>query len=369
MANITIPLFKVFMPPEVDAEVIKTLHSGYLSSGEKVKEFRQLVRDFLGTEYVVPVSTCTMALQISYRLAGVGPGDEVITTPLTCVATNVPIMQLGAKIVWADCDPLTGMVDPKCLPALITPKTKAIVVLHKDGDLAQMNEILAIAKEHNLKIVEDAAHAFGAKYQDKFIGTVGDYACFSLQAIKHVTTGDGGLLVCKNEEDYKIAKKYPWFGLDKEALAPGAYAWDEDIAIDGYKGNMNDLAATIGIVQMKTAREIIDTFHKNGKRYSELLANVPGVQLIPRREGDYETHWTYVLLVENRDKVKAALQEAGVMARVVHPRNDAYTVFAPYKRELPGVDYFSARELSIPCGWWVTEENMQFITDIIKKNV
>lgn len=364
-----IPLFKVFMPPEVDEEVLKTLHSGYLSEGPRVKEFTDSVRKFLGTEYVVPMNSCTTALLISYRLAGVGPGDEVISTPLTCVATNTPILNLGAKIVWADCEPHTGMVDPSKLESLITAKTKAIVVLHKDGDLARMNEILAIAKKHSIKVIEDAAHAFGAKYKNTTVGNIGDYTCFSLQAIKHVTTGDGGVFVCKDKEDYLRARKLKWLGLDKEMLPAGGNPWLHDITEVGYKGNMNDLSATLGVVQMRFAEEVIAKFHKNGLLFSELLAGVPGVALIERDAESYSTYWTYVALFENRDKIMAALLAEGISSGVVHPRNDNYSIFSEFKRSLPGVEYFSARELSLPCGWWVEEEDVHRIVEIIKKNV
>lgn len=366
---IKVPLFKVFMPEEADAAVLETLHSGYLSEGDRVKEFRQLVRDFLGTDYVVPMSSCTMALTISYRLAGVGPGDEVITTPLTCVATNTPVLNLGANIVWADCDPETGMVDPGCLEGLITPKTKAIVVLHKDGDLARMDEILSIAEKHGIKVVEDAAHAFGAEYKNRKVGTLGDYTCFSLQAIKHITTGDGGVLVCKNEADYLEGKKLKWLGLDKETLVSKGNPWSNDISTLGYKGNMNDLSATLGIVQMKHVKDILKKFNDNGHLYSELLTGVDGVKLIPRNENDFSTHWTYVILVENRDRIIKALEEKGVASGEVHPRNDNYSIFAQFKRDLPGVDYFSSRSLCLPCGWWVQRDDIVNIVNIIKNNI
>lgn len=364
-----VPLFKVFMPPEADAAVLETLHSGYLAEGERVKEFRGLLQKFLGNEFVVPMNNCTMALTIAYYLAGVRPGDEVISTPLTCVATNIPLVQLGAKIVWADCEPNTGMIDPNKLEELITPRTKAIVVLHKDGDLARLAEISAIATKHNLKLIEDAAHTLGAKYQDKAIGNWGDFTCFSLQAIKHITTADGGLLVCKNAADYARAKKMKWLGADKESVAPGVNVWREDIALPGYKANMNDLSATIGIAQMPHLPEILEKFHQNGLLYDELLKNIEGVELVPRDPKNYAVYWTYVLLVRNREKLISALAAAGVAAGVVHPRNDQYSLFASFRRALPGVDAFAERELSLPCGWWVTATDIKKIVQIIKENI
>ncbi|MAF59728.1 pyridoxal-5'-phosphate-dependent protein [bacterium] len=364
-----IPLFKVFMPETVDKSLLETLHSGYIAEGPKVNEFNDIVSSFLGNKYTVPMNSCTTALTVSYRLAGIERGDEVISTPLTCVATNVPLLLMGAKIVWADCEKETGMIDPKKLEEIITNKTKAIVVLHKDGNLAKMDEIMAIAKKHNLKVIEDAAHTFGAKYKGKKVGNIGDYTCFSFQAIKHITTGDGGLLSVKNEEDYKLGRKYKWLGLDKEDNPSGGNIWLNDITISGYKGNMSDISASIGIEQMKHVDEILSKYHENGLYYESLLKDVDGVGLISRNKDDYPTFWTYVILVENRNKLIKALADEGIAASVVHPRNDNYSIFKESKRELTGVNYFSERELSLPCGWWVNKEDVEDIVKIIKDNI
>jgi len=364
----SVPLFKVFIPPEADKAILDTLHGGYIAEGERVKEFKELVSDFIGNPYVVPVSSCTMALQISYKLAGVRPDTEVISTPLTCVATNTPILELGARVVWADCDPKTGMIDPVCLEELITNKTKAIVVLHKDGDLAKMDEIMAIAKKHDIKVIEDAAHTFGAKYKGTMVGNLGDYTCFSFQAIKHLTTGDGGALVCNNEKDYPVARRLKWYGVDKEAKHKHENMWMDDIDILGYKGNMNDIAATLGIVGLKHTQKIIKKYHDNGELYNELLIDVPGIELVEREEGNYETYWTYVILADKRDAIMKALAKDGITSMIVHPRNDNYSIFKESKRKLPGVDHYSKRELSLPCGWWVEKEDIERIVEIIKKN-
>lgn len=365
----TIPLFKVFMPRTIDRELLKTLHSGYIAEGDRVKEFAKAIAYFIGNPYVVPVSSCTMALTIAYELAGIEAGDEVISTPLTCIATNIPLLKLGAKIVWADCEPQTGMIDPKKVEPLITKKTKAIVVLHKDGDLAKMDEIIAIAKEHKLKVIEDAAHVFGAIYKGTMIGNIGDYTCFSFQAIKHITTGDGGAIVCKTEADYKRARKLKWFGLDKYEPHENDNIWMSDINLAGYKGNMNDIAATIGIEQMKHVRKILNAFHANGELYTQLLKETKGVTLVERDSKNFSTYWVYSMLVDNREKIMKALDQEGIASGIIHPRNDVYSIFKQSRRDLPGVDYYDARELSLPCGWWVTQKNIKRIAEIIKTNV
>jgi len=361
----TTPLFKVFMPQSVIPAIEKTLFSGYIAEGEKVAQLRKIISEYLGNPRTVLTNSCTMALTIAYRLSNVGPGDEVISTPLTSVASNEPILSLGAKPVWVDVDPSTGMVDPSAIEDLITERTRAILVLHKEGDPARITKILKIADRYKLKVIEDAAHAFGAKYKGVKIGNHGDFICFSLQAIKHITTGDGGVLVCKSEEDFKRAGRMKWFGVDKEN--PGSDdPWLADLTDWGYKGNMNDIAATIGIEQMKHIDNILREFNRYGHMYSKFLHGIPGINIIERDPEDFSTFWAYCLLAENRDGLVRKLNENGIGAGQIHPRNDVYSIFATSKRELPNVDYFSERELSLPCGWWVGDEELKRICDVIR---
>jgi len=359
------PLFKVFMPVSLVEPLPETLFSGYIAGGKKAEEFGEKIGEFIDNASVVTTNSCTMALTIAYRLAGVGKGDEVITTPLTSIATNVPILSLGAKPVWADVEKDTGMVDPKTIEPLITKKTKAIVVLNKDGDLAKLDEINEIAQAHKIPVIEDAAHTFGAIYKGKKIGSVSDFTCFSFQAIKHITCGDGGALSCKKGEDYFRARKLRWFGVDKML----GYSWKDDVTEWGYKGEMNEIAATIGLEQIKYADRIVATFHANGIVYDELLKKVPKLKQLKREDGCFPVFWVYTFLTEKRDSLIEKLKEEGIEAKQVHPRNDVWSIFKKSRRKLPGVDYFDKREISIPCGWWVTPEEAHRIASAIKKSL
>jgi dTDP-4-amino-4,6-dideoxygalactose transaminase len=362
------PLFSVFMPENVDQAVSQTLHSGFIAEGNKVQEFSARIGGFIGNPRVVMVNSCTMALTIAYKASGVGPGTEVIATPITCVASNIPIKQLGGDIVWADVDPETGMVTAETIEPCITKKTKAICVLHKEGDPAEMDAIYALAKSHGIKVVEDAAHAIGARYHDDLIGSRGDFVCFSFQAIKHITTGDGGALLCGDEEDYLKARKLKWFGIDREKRE-NKDVWRNDISEWGYKGNMNDIAATIGLAQFDHIDRLLAAFNENGKRYSELLQDVPGITQLKRDPRHFSTYWAYCLLVENREHVISELAENGIHAAQIHPRNDIYSMFNANRRELAGVDYFDPRELCLPCGWWVDANEQERIVDVLKRIV
>jgi len=365
---VRIPLFKVFQPDGVEKALAETLATGFIAEGSKTAAFARRIGEFIDNPLTVPVNSCTTALTIAYRLAGVGPGTEVVSTPLTCIASNEPIVQLGATPVWADVDPATGMITAETIAPLLTERTRAILVLHKEGDPARLDEILALARRHGVKVVEDAAHAFGARYRGAKIGSIGDYACFSFQAIKHITTGDGGALACGSEDDYLRARKLKWFGIDRETRPAGKTFLNEvpDVLEWGLKGNMNDIAATIGLEQMKHADRVIGAFHDNGVAYDRLLQGVPGVRLIARSPDDYGTYWAYCLLAERRMDLIRKLAEHGIAAAQIHERNDTYTMFRAFRRELPGVDAFDASELCIPCGWWVSPEERDRIAAVIK---
>jgi perosamine synthetase len=363
-----LPLFKVFMPPEAVDMMAETLNSGFLAEGAKVAAFADQIAQFVGNPRVVPVSSCTMALTIAFKLSGVGPGTEVISTPLTCIAGNEPIRMLGGRPVWADVDRSTGMVTAENIEPLISSQTRAIYIVHKEGAPAEVEDIYALAKDHGLRVIEDAAHAFGAKRRTQRIGAIGDFVCFSFQAIKHVTTGDGGALLCSNDKDYQLAKKAKWFGIDRDARK-GRDVWHEDIPDWGFKGNMNDIAGTLGLAQIKHIDWILEKFHHNGRRYDALLKDVPGIRILRRDPLDYQTYWGYTVLVENRNAVIDALTKAGIDAAQIHVRNDHYSMFTSDRRDLPNTDWFDARELSIPCGWWVKEDDQVRIIEVLKKAV
>ena len=368
MSNEHIPLFKVFMPENAKTKMGRVLDSGFLAEGPMVEEFSKRIGNFIGNHRVVPVNSCTTALSIAFKLAGVGPGTEVISTPLTCVAGNEPVAMLGGTLVWADVEKETGMLSAAKIAPLITPRTKAIYLLHKEGSPAPLEDIYTLAKNYNIKIIEDAAHAFGVKRGDTKIGQTGDFVCFSFQAIKHITTGDGGALFCGNEDDYQKAKKAKWFGIDRSARK-GRDVWREDIPDWGFKGNMNDIAGALGLAQMDSIDWILNRFHENGRRYDEIFETIPGVTVLNRNPKDFQTYWGYTILIEDRPAVMKALQEANIGCGQIHVRNDHYSMFKSISGSLPNTDWFDARELSLPCGWWIDNDIQDRIIDVVERSV
>lgn len=357
-----IKMFKVHMPSAVDKPLLETLHSGYITQGPKVDEFEGRVAEFLGTKNVVSLNSGTSAITLALRLAGVGEGDEVITTPMTCTATNLPVLSLGGVPVFCDVDKYTGNIDPAAIEKLITKKTKAILFVDWGGMPADLDEIMDIASVHNLKVIEDGAHAFGAEYKGKKVGTIADFTCFSLQAIKHISTGDGGILTCKDPKDCERAKLLRWFGISREGGSLDSRI-NEDITEWGYKFHMNDIDATIGIVQMDFIEKVLSAHRRNADYYRD---NLSGYFI--RYNDHHSAWWLYTILLpskKERDEFKKYAEEADIQVSQVHKRNDNYKVFKPFvKGDLPGLDYFADRMICIPVHWGLSEKDLTWIKSV-----
>jgi perosamine synthetase len=364
--NQLIPLFKVHMPKSVDNTLLEVLHSGYIGQGPKVEEFEKILSSFLNNENVLTLNSGTSALHLALRLANVKEGDEVITTPMTCSATNEPIFAFGAKIVWADVFPETGLINPKSVEKKITKKTKAIVCVDWGGTVCDLDALMKIAKKHNIKLIEDAAHAFGATYKGKKVGSIADFTCFSFQAIKHITTVDGGLLTTSNKKDYKRGKLLRWYGIDREAKVIGDSRIDVDIPEWGYKFHMNDVAAVIGIAQMDHIEDILKKYRANAKYLSENIDKKYYIHPVTpwKQESSF---WLYTLVLPTsnaRSKFARYMSENGVMTSRVHRRNDFYAGFPKSEEPLPGVTYFYDREECVPVHWGLSKNDLDKIVKL-----
>lgn len=363
-----IPLFKIYKPDGI-GNVIETVYdSGFITEGEYSDRFEEKFGEYIGNPNVCLVNSGTSALWLAGHMVGIKPGDEIITTAMTCMATNEPFYNMGAKLVFADVDPNTGNIDPYDVYRKITPKTKAIVCVHWAGQPVDLNMLRTIADKFNVKLIEDAAHALRAEYDGQRIGTHGDYVCFSFQAIKHLSTVDGGAIACRTPEDAVRIRKLRWFGLDRHFKAPPgqppASRWEQDIAESGYKMHMNNVNAAIGLEQLNHVDWIIDQHIMNGQFYDDNISS-PHVELLVRDDISQSSYWIYSILVDNRPHFKQYMDSHGIATDVVHVRNDRYTVFAPFRVSLPMLDYFESRLTHIPVGWWLSAEERQYITDIV----
>lgn len=366
-----IPLFKPFIPPreELMPALEETLYSGYIAQGEKVVEFEKKFGEYIGNPNVVAVSSCTAALHLALLLAGVGPGDEVISTPMTAEPTNMAILYTGAKIVWADIDACNGNMNPYRVRKKITEKTKAIVVVHYGGIPADIQMLKQAAYWHDLSLIEDCAHALGARYGIHHVGTWTDFGCFSFQAIKHMTTVEGGVLTVNPRWKLgggiiKSAHKRRWFGIDRDWTRT-----EVDIDTIGYKYNFNEVAATIGLVQLKKLHWPMSQTRDNGIWFDQNLRC--GKATFP--QDSHPSYWFYTIFVpsKKRDEIMVHLQENGIGCGTIHRRNDMHSLFLAeagvHLGEHSALKSFCDSVLHIPCGWWVTPDDREYIAEKIEE--
>ena len=364
----TVPLLKVFVSPDVDKSLLEVLHSGYIGEGPKVKEFEAALVEKFKLPHALTVNSCTSALQLALRLAGVGHGDVVLSTPATNMATNSTILALGATPHWVDIDSRTGRVNPLRLPKVLPANTKALMVMDWGGFPADYDDLLAYTDSHGIYLIEDAAHALGAKCGDRYVGSFADFTCFSFQAVKHLTTGDGGLLVCKNSVQHERGRLLRWFGIDRENPTKQAdLRCEAPIHEFGYKMHMNDIAATIGLANLPHLDSLQATIRANACYYHANLGDVVDWRM-PPPAANRPTYWLYTIHVDkNRDEFANYLRSKGVACSKVHSRNDEHPCM-PQSPEgaLPGVDKFYNTQLNIPVGWWVTEEDREYVVQTIR---
>ncbi len=354
-----IPLFKVFMPESVMEPLREVLFSGYIGEGPRVMEFERRLAPWFGSENILALNNGTAAIHMALRLAGVGPGDEVISTPMTCVATNVPILAAGARVVWADIDPWTGNMDPADVVKKISSKTKAIIPVHWSGYPCDLDELNRVAANHGLKVIEDACHAFGATYHGQAVGSHSDFVCFSFQAIKEMTTVDGGALVCKSGVDSDRGRLLRWYGIDRTANRRD-FRCEEDIREFGYKYHMNDVAAVIGMEQLKYVEANLAKAHANAARYDDALHDLQAVSPLRYNDSRRSAYWLYNLRVKSRQDFIERMREAGIVVSQVHARNDKHTMFRESLVDLPGVEEVSSAQICIPVGRWLTEDEVSY---------
>lgn len=342
------------------------LYSGQISEGAPVVEFERRFGDFVGSPNILSFYSGTAALHGALVLAGVQPGDEVISTAMTAEPTNMAILHAGGKIVWADVAANNGNLSAVAVAQKITSRTRAVVVVHYGGIPAPIAGIRAVATAHGLPVIEDAAHALGARYANAPIGAHSEFVMFSLQAIKHMTTVDGGILACNKmgccEALLAKGRRFRWFGIDRAASRT-----EVDVAEVGYKYHMNNVTATIGLTQLDHIAPVIARHICNGKYFDHALQGVPGLSLCKWEKCAEPSYWFYTVLVEDRDRFSRHLAAHGIANSQAHKRNDLHTVFAASRCELPGLDDFYRRMIHIPCGWWLNSEQREYIVDVIRQ--
>lgn len=380
-----IPLFKVSMTKDAAKMATEVLESGFVGQGPKVDEFEKLLKQKFDNDKLITVNSATSGLHLAIHLLkikysvhagshgpmiptwpGILPDDEILTSPLTCTATNWPALANGMKIKWVDVDPLTCNMDLNDLERKISSKTKVILLVHWGGnpiDLDRVREIQLRAYHiYGFKpvVIEDCAHAMGATYKGKPLGNHGNIAVYSFQAIKHFTTVDGGCIIFPHQELYKRAKLLRWYGIDRESKRKD-FRCEGNIPEWGFKFHMNDLNAAIGIANFPNIDLNVKKHIENSNRYDKEISN-PNVISMQRNHDSCSSQWIHTIFIKHsRDEFIKYMTDNNIMASRVHERNDKHTCVSEFRCILPGVDKAVETMVCIPNGWWLDKEKMDYI--------
>lgn len=351
-----IPLFKPFVPNNLP-ELQNIIASGSLNYSKWGKLFENELSEFIGNTYCVTLNSYNSAVLVAISTLGLKHGDEIIASPMSCLASNQPFAIMGIKIIWADIDPRTGTLDPEDVRKKITKNTKAILHNHFCGYPGYINDINNIGKEKNIYIIDDAIEAFGSEYFENKIGNVNsDITLFSFQTVRLPNTIDGGALTFKNREHYEKALLLRDYGIDRSVFrtSDGEINPQCDIKIPGYGALLNEVNSYLGFEQMKQINHLLEKQRENSLNWKVYFLennynSAKSVQVIPNANPNY---WIYGILANNKKEALDFFRNKNFYASSVHLNNNLYSVFNN-STKLKGVDDFSKRFLALPCGWWV----------------
>jgi len=345
-----IPLFKVMMTPVAKDAVAQVLDSGFIGQGAVVDEFEKELERI--TPYgVVSMNSCTSSIHAVLMYLGVGPGDEVICPPLTCVASIAPVLAVGARPVWADVDRTTGNINEFDVAMKVNRRTKAIIAVNWTGRPPDYAGLCSTG----IPVIEDAAH--GPLIGDR---ATGDFICYSFGPIKHLTCGDGGAVSTPNPAARAALRLLRWYGLDRTSSKDFRCA--QDIQEAGMKFHMNDINASIGLANLKKLQSVVLRHQINAGSLWAELGDLPFLEQIPFSVSS--NYWVFPIKLydpEDRDKLKLHLENCGIMSSQVHARVDHHSAYKFPNGDLPGLDEYDSCHLNIPCGWWVTDEQRAHI--------
>jgi perosamine synthetase len=354
---------------EQDIEaVVNVLKSDYLTTGPKIAEFERKVADYTGAKYAVAIANGTAALHAACYAARIGEGDEVITTPITFAASSNCVLYCGGTPVFADINPETYNISPEDIERKITPKTKAIIAVHFTGQPCEMEQIHAIAHKYNLTVIEDGAHALGAEYQGKRVGTLSDMTTFSFHPVKHITTGEGGMILTNNPELYQRLKLFRTHGItrEEELLTKNDGPWYYEQLDLGYNYRITDIQCALGVSQMDRLPEFLEKRKQIAKRYNEAFAANEQIQLPYQKEGCDNAWHLYVIRIKNgkRKEVFEKLRAAGIGVNVHYIpvyQHPYYRTHGYAEVTCPNAEEYYKECISLPMYPDLKEEEQEYV--------
>jgi dTDP-4-amino-4,6-dideoxygalactose transaminase len=368
-----IPLFDLnFGEEEVNA-VVETIRSNWISTGPKCEEFEALFASMLHVNHAITLANCTCALHLALVVLNVKEGDEVICPSLTFAASVNSIRYVNATPVFCDISGLDDLnMNPAHIEQLITPKTKAILVVHMAGFPADMDSIMAIAKKHNLSVIEDSCHGPLSEYKGEKIGTIGDIGCFSFFSNKNISTGEGGMIVTNNEELAKRLRLLRSHGMTTMSYQRAkGHATSYDIVELGYNYRMDDMRAALGIVQLKHLEEDLTKRAKVRLLYLGELREIDGVSVPFANNQEFVSNYIMPIVLKdsttaNRDRVREKLHSLGIQTSIHYPAVHQFSIYRQYGALLPLTDYVSGNEITLPMYGKLREEDVHFIVKSLR---
>jgi dTDP-4-amino-4,6-dideoxygalactose transaminase len=381
MTTAAAPPLVPFAPPDIGSaeieEVVRTLESGWLTTGPRVRRFEERFAAYVGAPYAVAVSSCTAGLHLSLVAAEIGAGDEVITTPLTFCATANVIVHAGATPVFADVDPRTGTLDPDAVAAAVTPRTRAIIPVHYAGRPVDTAAFRAIADRYGLTIIEDAAHCIEGVSAGRKIGTTGDTTAFSFYATKNLTTGEGGMVTTASAETARRIRTASLHGMTRPAWTRYERAGHchYDVVMPGFKYNMTDLAAAIGIHQLEAVTRHLRRREDISARYDAALADLPVSFFDPVPDGSVHAQHLYTMLVDGivgptRDELLQDLASRGIAASVhfpaVHLHSYYVNRFGFSRGDFPAAERIADTVVSLPLSPALTDDQAECVIHAVR---
>lgn len=364
-----VPLYRPEVPPDAGAVIGEVLDSGAIAGGALVERFEVELGRFVGGPPLVSTSDVSGALALALRTAGIGPGDEVLCAPVACLATTMPVAGAGARLVWCDMDPATATLDLDDAARRITARTRAVLAFHWAGWPCDLDALYVFARAHGLRVVEDAGEALGASWRGRCVGAAGgDLTVFSFNAVRHLTTIDGGALAAERPGDAERARWLRKYNIHQPTFrdARGEIDPTSDIVEPGIFSVLSQPSAALGLLQVSALPARVARRRANAAALTAELSGVPGVRPLATVPGADPSPWVFTVLAERRDALLDALRGRGLGCSQVHVRNDVYSVFGPPATRLAGVDEFSARTLSVPCGPWVGPGEIARIGDAFR---
>ena len=368
--TLKIPLLRPYFDSEELKEVKKVFDSGWVSQGPKMKEFEDKITEYLGIKYAIAVTNCTSALHLSLLCIGIKGGDEVLVADYTFPATGHAVLYCGAKPVFIDVDLKTYNINPELIEEKITERTKAIIPVHTFGQPAEMDKIMEIAEEYNLKVIEDAACALGARYKNRYAGTIGDIGCFSFHARKGITTGEGGMVVTNDEKLAGRIRNLSVFGM---TTAWGREKSDRFIIPEftevGYNYKMSDITAAVGVAQLKKLDKIIKRKQELAKYWDEKLQEIEFIEPPYVSENVTHIYQSYVALVDkriNRNKLIEILVKKGIQTQIGTYASHIQPVYNSNDKCPNSLDIFK-RSLALPMYYMLKEEDIDVVATHLKK--